>query len=112
MLGLSLLKLIEEVNILNEVNAIDDNQANVLVLPEEGSKTPSSKVEFYCVHARKHEETLHDIADEICPVNLDLLFSSIWSKNSVQFVLIVDMADFLVEFSGTELTLDIEYDCA
>ena len=37
-----------------------------------------------------------------------LLFSSIWSKNCVQFVFVVDMADFFIEFPGTELTLDVE----
>ena len=30
----------------------------------------------------------------------------------MQFVFLVDMADFFVEFPGAELTLDIEYDSA
>lgn len=89
------------------MNSVNHDQADVLVLPEEGGEAARRQVELDCVHAWEHEQALEYIADEVGLIVGNLLFSSIRSKNSVKLVFVVDMADFFIEFPGTELTLNV-----
>ena len=104
----------EEVLVLYEVNPINDNQADVLVVLEEGGQTPHSQVELDSIHAGEDMQTRENLLDESVLVVSNPLFIFLLSlgQTLLQPVLVIDEADFFQQFVRREGPLDVKYDCA
>ena len=94
------------------MNTVYEHEADVLVCLEELGQAASDQIEFHRVHTREHEQTFEHVAYEVRLVELDLLLCRIGPNDLPEFVLVVNIADFLIELPGAELTLYIDDYCA
>ena len=116
---ISLLLNHQELQVLNEMEAVKDDHADAFVRLEEIGQAPDCEIELGGIHTVENIEVGEHSPDECMLVvcyGLYLGFftfpTSFWSGTINELVLLVEVTDLLHKLVHTEAALDVDQNCA
>ena len=82
------------------MKSIYNEKPYVFVFPEESRQAADRQIELNSIHAWEDKQILQNLLNKLVLVICDLSLRRVAAKSLAQIILVVNMADFLVELSS------------